>query len=263
MGVPDLADLPVAFVAHAELAAQALHGFDDGVEPALGEEQAHTRLGEGQEPVDGGALVGRKPQVHGLERESLAQPAVLEELADHGVEGLVGLDLEQLAKLGGVEELVPAREVLADEGIHRQPVLALGLGEELERAGARAGLQPLHLGEELVEGARVVEVRAVVPRDPVVGIQLHQLEVVLQPAPDRGEQLKELIDHQEQGRPRVEAEAARLPHPAAAPEPGLLLEDGDLQALGPQADRRGEPPDPRADDDGGACVQVDLLSLPC
>ncbi len=126
-------------------------------------------------------------------------------------------------------------------------------GEKLEEPGPDAGLHSLDALEHRIEPAGDIERGAVGVMDPVVGIELDQVEVRLHRPADLLEQGPEIVNHEEKGRPGIEAEAFGFPEPAAATGMCVALEQGDPESAVPQPDRGRKTAEARADHHHMAC----------
>src|SRR4051794_38907266 len=173
---------------------------------------------------------------------------MLEVAGDEAVQRARGAEREHPRK--EADEVAGAQERAAAGA--QDPVLVdrpQRLHERLERA--RVAGRELR---ELVRHPRAVgEVQVLClagPVDPVVRVQRNQVDLGVEVEPAGREGLLQNPRHRDQGRPGVPGEAAvaQLVRPAARAL--ALVQHGDLvpEPLEPQ--RRGQPAEPRADDDG-------------
>ena len=148
------------------------------------------------------------------------------------------------------EHRAEALERRVEEVLLGEVVDLAGVVEVLGEAQRRALLDALEQVEVLVDARRHVE-RIGVPLavDPVAGVELHEVELLVGRRAEHAEEVVEHLGHEVPRRPGVEPEAVALPAAGAAADLGVLLEQGHLVALAREQGRRGEPGDPPADDD--------------
>ena len=151
------------------------------------------------------------------------------------------------AKAPGPLERAPARDQ------HRLLVDgARGVEEGVEVRGVRrrelrdGGAQPVALAGE-------VQAHAVLgPVDAVEGVERPQGQLVVEVAAREREQLAQEPRHRDQARPGVPGVAALDDPPGPPARRRPPLDDGHLEPQRPQPQRRREPAEPGADDDGAA-----------
>src|SRR5215203_1315587 len=233
LGDDDTLDLAVQVESYAELGRKPLHRLDERIHPAFGEPEAV--LGElrvGEERVDRRRLERGEAQIHRLQRESLPELLGSEELRDLAVVVAQRLRLQQEPEVAQPEEVPGSLEVALHELRASEAVLVAGVFEEAVEARGDAWLYAFEfvyqLGERTADGQRI----AVAERYLVVGVERHEADIVVQVAPGKAEELAVGICHQEERWACIEGEAFRLEPSHASADPGVLLEDFDLEAHG-------------------------------
>ena len=143
--------------------------------------------------------------------------------------------------------------VLVDELLHRHPVVLLGGREILLERVTRPGFVGL---EQLVHPLAVrgdVDAVAVLPEDPVVGVEAFELVEVARFVAEVAEEPLEHVGHQIPGGPHIEAEALGLEDGGATAQPIVFLQERDIEAGVGEITRRGKPAETGADDHDGTC----------
>ena len=220
--------------------------------PPIGIEDAAGDLDVRQERVDGQRLVGRKAEIERLEAERLLHPLILEVAADHLLQvaqRAAGHDPE----VGEVGHRRGPVHVPPDEP---EPV-AIHLaraGEVRQQVGPAARLDRLTPLDEAIEDAAAVVTGAIGKVDAVARVDLHQREVVLEPAADVAEELLPVLRHHHQRGAGIEGEALRFPATGTTAGLEMLLQYGHVPAGMRQAHRGGEAPDTRPDHHGTAAA---------
>lgn len=200
------------------------------------------------EQIDGRPAKGIPTDEQGLEAEHLPQPLVPDVPRHQAMHGAVALEAghrRQHAKhrRGPVERLI--RQLLVPDG--EDPLRLLhqrAIPVDVGRVEAADLLQQPVLVADEVEGLTGMEL------DPVERVDRHQLDVVLEPLAEEGEQLLEQMRRRDDRRAGVEGEPV-LPED---PRPSARLIEclAERDAIAPRAkpQRGGDAAEPRTDHDG-------------
>ncbi len=146
-------------------------------------------------------------------------------------------------------------EPIADDGV----VDGLHLLHEVVQALGVAGVEPAHLRLHALHVTHVVQRRAVVEVDPVVGIQRDEIHIVDEPAAGRAKDVVDDARRRDQAGAHVEDVATVLELIGAPSDALALLEERDLEAGGLEADGEGEAPEAAADHHGATGASGPVL----
>ena len=248
VAMQDLIHLAVGVNRAAHLCDDLAERLNDAVHTTLGVPDPIGDLQVGERRIDGRHARRISSDEERVESERLLHMRLLEELADPSLK-----EADRIESRHGREEL--------DEVLQVQEVLATGDENPFAMDRTRCGQERVelvrvvvgelaHLGEQLLAIATEVEVSILArPEDAIARLQLAQRYVVRHLLAGRGVDLFEEPRHGDERWASVEGVTALLNARGAAANLGAGLQDGDLPAVGEEADGCGEATEAAPHDD--------------
>ena len=248
VAVQDLVHLTVGVNRAAHFGDDLAERLDDAVHATLGVPDPIGDLQIGERRIDCGNARRVTTDEERVETERLLHMGLLEELADPPFK-----EADRIKTRHGREELdevLQVQEILAARDENPFAMDRTRRGEEgLELIGVVVR-ELAHLGEQLLTIATKVKVPIFArPEDAIARLQLAQRDVVRHLLAGCGVDLFKEPGHGDERWAGVEGVAALLNARGAAANLGAGLQDGDLPAVGEEADGRGEAAEAAPHDD--------------
>jgi hypothetical protein len=183
-----------------------------------------------------------------LDREGLAQLRVAEVVAHHLPDAAVG------AQLGQTRDLLRHRRQLMERRVSQlgEPDIVdpPAMFDHAQIAVAVFRLEPGDLAQCILDGAAVIEMRAVLIVEPVPGAERPELHIVFAFLAEQREQFVEQERGGDDSRPGIVAETVALEYLRPSAQLLAALQQRHGVALRPQPQRRRDAAKARSDNDG-------------